>query len=160
VPEQAGADVIGLKAETQTRHPAVIGAATELRGESVPANSRKLRLLVDSANQAVQPGLPTALPPSDLRPNGVDKELRVFAGYHVGSERGGDIAFHSEPIVGEVAERGVQTDSAGVKDRGTEAVPGNAEAELPAEIITAAENKLRFGCGWISGGTSGVDGDQ
>ena len=85
--EEAGAQVVGFKTESQSRTPTIVGAAAQHYSETIPAVSGDLGLFVYGADQAVQPGLPDALPPSDLGPTGVGKKLDVLVGEDLWSER-------------------------------------------------------------------------
>ena len=145
--EEAGADVIRFETETEARTPPVVGAAAEHHRERVSAITGSLRLLVQAAHQAMQPGFPNALAPGDFGPGGVGQELDVLIVGDRRSEGRADAALKGEPVVGEIAERRIDADRAGVEDRRAEAIPGDAETELPAEIIASTEDKARLGIG-------------
>ena len=101
--EKARPDVVRFKAAGKTGIEAVIGAATELDGERVPAVPRSLRLLVGSAEYGVNPWFPSfVLPPDGLWPSSVDQQLHVFAVKNFGRECGRDVSFDAKPFVREI----------------------------------------------------------
>ena len=67
IAEQAGSHVVRFQPYGESRMPPEVGSATQLSRESVLAVARGFRLFMDAAYQSVQPGLPPALPPRDLR---------------------------------------------------------------------------------------------
>src|SRR5882762_6143182 len=77
---KAGPEEVALEAARKSVVKVVIGAATQLESERVLAISRRLRLLVSSAEDGVQPGIPPFVSvPGNLWPGPVDQQLHVFA---------------------------------------------------------------------------------
>src|SRR5262249_47293237 len=119
--------------------------AANLVSERVLAVAFGSRLFVDPSNQGVQPRFPFALPPGDLWPASIKDQLDVFVLKYLWCEGGADVAFVGKPSVGEIADRGVHADGAGIEDGRPEAIPGSTNSKLPAKIIAAAEHKSRLG---------------
>jgi hypothetical protein len=88
--KKAGVDEVAFEAARKSVVKVVIGAATELESERVPASiPRRLRLLVSSAEDGMQPGIPPLVSvPGNLRPGSVDEQLHVFAAIYFWREGG------------------------------------------------------------------------
>ncbi len=100
---------------------------------------------MSTARKDMQPGLPLFLPPRNLWTCAVDGNLHMLPVKNLGGESGGNISFNAEPFVREIGNGGLEANRAGIKNRRTKAHPGYGQAELPAVIVAAAINKLRFG---------------
>jgi hypothetical protein len=72
--KKAGPDEVAFEAARKSVVKVVIGAATELESKPVLAIPCRLRLLVSSAEDGVQPGIPPLVSvPGNLWPRSVDQ---------------------------------------------------------------------------------------
>lgn len=163
---ELGANVVALNAEGKTAVEAEVYAGTRLQGKSILTAERSLRNHVKAADKTVHPGLILALriAPSDACPPGVEEILGRVASKHFCAEGGDGIAFHGEPIVKVIGQRGVKAVQICVEGSRAEADVGVTDAELEAVVVIVAviESgfRLRAGISRWDGHGNGVARDR
>src|SRR5215471_14759062 len=90
--------------------PAVIRAAASFDGVGIAATGCGLWLFMRSAKNAMQPWLPTPLPPCDLWASAVNQHFHMVAADGGWRKRGGDVSFDSQPLVEKIGDRSLYAD--------------------------------------------------
>ena len=143
--EECGVDPVGFAANRKTGVQPVVEADAGLGSESTSAAARRLGLQVCAADQSMGPRLEPVAAATDADSTTAAEIFYVFILEDRGGEASDDVALDCEPAVGEVADRGIGADEAGVDDAGLEAVKADADSQLPAVIIAISVNKIGFG---------------
>src|SRR6266478_6310895 len=144
--KKAGPDVVAFEAARKSIVKVVIGAASQLDTVAVLAVPRRLRLLVSSAEDAVQPGIPPLVsPPGNLWPPAVDQQLRAFAGKNVRAPGGREVSFNAKPVVRVIRHGCFQAHGVGVEDGRAKPDPVESQAQLPTDNIVPGVQELRLG---------------
>jgi hypothetical protein len=148
--KKSGVDPVEFAANGETGMQAVVKANAGLCGKSVAAVAGRLGLKVCAADERVGPRLEAVAAPADAESATAAEIFYVFILEDRGREASDEVALDSEPAVGEIANRGVGADEAGVDDAGLKAVKTGPEGQLPAVIVAIAINKIGFGSrrGW------------
>src|SRR6266481_2518327 len=115
--KKAGPDVVAFEAARKSIVKVVIGAASQLDTVGAPAVSCGLGLLVSSAEDAVQPGIPPLVsPPGNLWPRAVDQQLHVFLGKNIRAPGGREVSFNAKPFVRVIRHGCLNAKGVGVED--------------------------------------------
>ncbi len=134
---------IDLDSRREMREDSVIRSAADLQFEPALAVVSRFGNDMQPADNRVRPGLPLFAAPGNLWARAVAGIFYVFVHIDRRREGRGQASFHSEPLVREIGQGGVHTDSGCVVERGAESHQGNAQGQLPTIIVAAAKNEFR-----------------